>query len=133
MSPQSSRLSQFRRAVFNRRNLLLAAVLAGGYALYRHPPTESVGHGELGIRINRWTGAVSSTGEGVVLKLPGIHELRRYPLQDRLYRPERSAKADGEAPFQSVEGLSLGVELAIRYALDPAKVDAISRTSTWSR
>ena len=128
MYPQSSRLSHFMRAVFNRRSLLLATLLAGGYALYVHPPTESVGHGELGIRINRWTGAVTSTGEGVVLKLPGVHELRRYPLQDRLYRPERSAKADGEAPFQSIEGLSLGVELAIRYALDPAKVDAISRT-----
>lgn len=128
MSHPSSRLSQTVRAIVNRRTVLLAALLAGAYALYAHPPTESVGHGELGVRINRWSGATSATGEGVVLVIPGLHELRRYPLQDRLYRPERSAKADAGAPFQSVEGLSLGVELAIRYSLDASKVEAFSRS-----
>jgi regulator of protease activity HflC (stomatin/prohibitin superfamily) len=125
---QQPRLSQAVRRVFRPRHLVLAALLAGGYALYAHPPTDNVGHGELGVRINRWTGAATNTGEGTVLMLPGLHELRRYPLQDRIYRPERSAKADGEAPFQSIEGLSLGVELAVRYALDPAHADTISRT-----
>ena len=56
MSQQSSRLSQAVRAVINRRTVLLAALLAGGYALYAHPPTESVGPGEIGLRLNRWTG-----------------------------------------------------------------------------
>ncbi|TDR47399.1 regulator of protease activity HflC (stomatin/prohibitin superfamily) [Tahibacter aquaticus] len=128
MSHPSSRLSQTVRVFVNRRTVLLAALLAGGYALYAYPPTESVGHGELGVRINRWTGTTTATGEGAVLMIPGLHELRRYPLHDRLYKPERSAKADGPAPFQSIEGLSLGVELAIRYALDESKTDAISRT-----
>ena len=36
-----------------------------------------------------------------------------------MYRPTRSATSDGEAPLQSSEGLSIGVELTIRYALDP--------------
>jgi regulator of protease activity HflC (stomatin/prohibitin superfamily) len=36
-------------------------------------------------------------------------------------------RADGSAPLQSVEGLSLGVDLSFRYALDPATVSAVSR------
>src|SRR5438309_589583 len=40
---------------------------------------------------------------------------------------ESDAKAVGEAPFQSVEGLSLGVEVTVRYALDPDHIAAIAR------
>lgn len=110
------------------RNLILGALVAGGAWFALNPPTESIAHGEMGVRLNRWTGSASPTGEGLVVVIPGMHELRRYPLQDRIYRPERSAKATGEAPFQSNEGLSLGVEIAIRYALDPKNLDAIART-----
>ena len=78
--------------------------------------------------LNRLTGTSAPVGEGVVLLLPGVHELRRYPLQDQVYRPLRSTRAGGEAPFQSAEGLSLGVELAIRYALDPSRLDTLSKT-----
>lgn len=116
------------RAAMNRRVLVLGALVAGVVWLVAHPPTESVAHGELGVKLNRWTGTSTPTGEGLVVVVPGMHELRRYPLQDRNYRPTRSAKANGEAPFQSVEGLSLGVELAIRYALDPARPDLVART-----
>ena len=42
-----------------------------------------------------------------------------------MFRPTRSATADGEAPLQSSEGLSIGVELTIRYALDPAKLASV--------
>lgn len=38
----------------------------------------------------------------------------------------RSNKAGGEAPFQSSEGLSIGVELSIRYALDPTKLTSVA-------
>lgn len=128
MSEQSPRLSQAIRTVVNVRTVLLAALLVGGYVLYAHPPTENVGTGEIGLRLNRWTGNTTTSGEGLVVVLPGVHELRRYSLQNRLYRPERSAKADGDAPFQSIEGLSFGVELAIRYSLDPQRVDLFSQT-----
>ena len=57
-----------------------------------------------------------------MLVLPGVHRLRRYSLRDQVYRPTRSARAAGEAPFQSVEGLSLGVDLTVRYALDPVRI-----------
>jgi len=119
-------LQQAARSVLRVRYLVLAALLAGGYALYQHPPVESVAHQEVGVRLNRWTGSVTALGEGVALMIPGVHELRHFSLQDQMYRPERSAKANGEAPFQSSEGLSLGVELTIRYALDPSKLNAVA-------
>ena len=47
-----------------------------------------------------------------------IHGGQHLTLHDRMYRPERSASARGEAPLQTSEGLSIGVELSVRYALD---------------
>ena len=58
--------------------------------------------------------------------LPGLHELRRYPLQDQVYRPAHG-KSASDAPFQSVEGLSLGVDLSIRYALDQSKLTQMAK------
>jgi len=114
------------RSLLSVKVIVLAALAAGGYALYKHPPIENVNHQEVGVRLNRLTGSTTPLGEGVVLMVPGVHELRRYSLQDQMYRPERSAKANGEAPFQSSEGLSIGVELTIRYALDPAKLAQVA-------
>jgi regulator of protease activity HflC (stomatin/prohibitin superfamily) len=102
----------------------IAAVLA--WTAWRHPPVESIGRQEIGIRLNRLSGTTTRLGEGIALALPGIHEIRRYSLQDQTYTPTRSRKADGEAPFQSSEGLSLGVELSIRYALDPAVLASVA-------
>jgi regulator of protease activity HflC (stomatin/prohibitin superfamily) len=100
----------------------LVALGALVFGVVRHPPLRSVGENEVGLRLNRLTGNTSELHEGVALVLPGIHRLRIYSLADRLYRPERSEKASGSAPFQSSEGLSLGVELTIRYALDASKL-----------
>ena len=107
--------------------IVLLVLGAAGTLLYRHPPMQSVGRGEIGIRSNRLTGGTSEWREGSVFVLPGLHELRVYSLRDRTYRPEQSSRASGPAPLQSVEGLSLGVDLAFRYALDPAKVSAMSK------
>jgi regulator of protease activity HflC (stomatin/prohibitin superfamily) len=107
--------------------IVILVLGAAGTLLYRHPPMQSLGRGEIGIRSNRLTGGTSEWREGSVFVLPGLHELRVYSLRDRTYRPERSRRASGPAPLQSVEGLSLGVDLAFRYALDPAKVSAMSK------
>ncbi len=95
------------------------------YAIYRHPPLKSVARGELGIRVNRLTGEVQETRDGSVLVLPGLHELRVFSVRDRVYRAADSARADGAAPFQSVEGLSLGVDVSVRYALDVTRLRAV--------
>ena len=105
--------------------IAIVALAVAGAALYRHPPFQSIARGELGIRANRLTGEVSEWREGPVLVLPGLHELRVFSLREQVYRPVDSARADGRSPFQSVEGLSLGVDVSVRYALDPARLRAV--------
>src|SRR5205814_3376158 len=73
------------------------------------------------------TGSLVEVREGCTLLVPAVQELRTYPLRDRIYHPARSARADGEAPFQSVEGLSIGVDVAVRYALDPDRIVSVAR------
>jgi regulator of protease activity HflC (stomatin/prohibitin superfamily) len=104
-----------------------AAAGAAGWGLWTHPPLKEVPRGQLAVRSNRLTGGAAEFRAGTVLVVPGLQELRLYDLRDRVYRPEQSARADGPAPFQSVEGLSLGVDLAVRYALDPARVGQMAR------
>ncbi|MFY9316448.1 MAG: SPFH domain-containing protein [Burkholderiales bacterium] len=107
--------------------LLVLGVLGGaGYLLYLHPPITTVGRGEAGVRANRMTGEITEWRDGSVLVVPGLHEMRVFSMRDQLYRPEASLRADGPAPFQSVEGLSLGIDLSVRYALDPEKLRAAS-------
>lgn len=106
--------------------VLLGVVGATGYLLYQHPPLQNVGRGEAGVRLNLFTGEVSEWRDGSVLVLPGLHQMRVYSLRDQTYRPAQSSRADGPAPLQSLEGLSLGVDLSVRYALDPAKLRAVS-------
>ncbi|MES2152675.1 MAG: SPFH domain-containing protein [Pseudomonadota bacterium] len=107
------------------RSLAWTAGLAGlGYLVVSHPPLHKVERGNIGIRINQLSGATSTARDGAMLVVPGLHELRQLPLLDQLYRPARA----GEAPYQSVEGLALGVDLTVRYAFDPAKVVAIAQT-----
>jgi regulator of protease activity HflC (stomatin/prohibitin superfamily) len=103
----------------------VGALGATGYFFYQHPPMKSVGRGEIGLRVNQLTGTVDQFHEGSVLVLPGLHQMRVYSLRDQAYRPEGISRADGASPVQSIEGLSLGVDLTIRYSLDPAKIGAV--------
>lgn len=106
--------------------LLLAVAGGAGWLLYEHPPLQAVGRGETGVRSNLFNGEVSEWGEGSVLVIPGLHRIRVYSMRDQTYRPEQISRAEGPAPLQSLEGLSLGVDLAVRYALDPAKLRTVS-------
>jgi regulator of protease activity HflC (stomatin/prohibitin superfamily) len=111
-----------------RAALIALAVAAGGaYVLIHHPVLQSVPRGDVGVRTNELTGGTAEFREGSVLVLPALHELRTYPLRDQVYRPTQGQRADGEAPFQSVEGLSIGVDLSVRYALDASRISAIAK------
>ncbi|MDR3159345.1 MAG: prohibitin family protein [Zoogloeaceae bacterium] len=114
-------------AIFARRRILIALGVIGlaVYGVVQHPPFQPVDRGEMGLRINQWTGGVSRFQEGSVLVLPGIHELRTFSLRDQVYQP-RKTDAEGLL-FQSVEGLTLGVDFTVRYALDPEKIPALAR------
>jgi regulator of protease activity HflC (stomatin/prohibitin superfamily) len=108
---------------------VLAVVLLGTLSglLFWQPPVRTVEPGTIGVRINRLTGGLALMPEGPALVLPFLQDLRRYPLRDQVYRPAKSAHAEGEAPFQSIEGLSLGVDVTVRYALDPARIIAVAQ------
>jgi regulator of protease activity HflC (stomatin/prohibitin superfamily) len=104
---------------------LAGCVVLGVVALN---PIAGIEPGELGIRTNRFTGGVVQLEEGWALTVPGIHRLRRFPMRDQVYRPSQSQRAGDAAPFQSVEGLSLGVDVTVRYAFDVARVRTAART-----
>ena len=110
-----------------RRYLAAAALVGVAVLLYFRPPVQVVPSGEIGVRVNRLTGGVTVVPEGPTLMVPVMHELRRYSLRDQVYRPQASATADGAAPFQSVEGLSVGVAVTVRYALDPGRIGEVAK------
>jgi regulator of protease activity HflC (stomatin/prohibitin superfamily) len=103
----------------------ILAVFAG--ALYRHPPLATVQRSEVLVRTNLFDGSSRAYSAGTVLVIPGIHQVRRYPLRDQLYRPKEGARAAGPAPFQSNEGLSIGVDLTVRWAIDRSRIAQMSR------
>ena len=110
-----------------RRSLASVALIALAVLIVMRPPVQVVASGEVGVRINRLTGSVSVVPEGPTLMLPLVHELRRYSLRDQVYRPQESATAEGAAPFQSIEGLSVGVAVTVRYALDPGRISEVAK------
>jgi regulator of protease activity HflC (stomatin/prohibitin superfamily) len=112
-----------------RRHLAIGlALLGAGWVLANHPPVQSVGAGEIGVRTNQVTGAVEQWRDGTVLVIPGLHEVQVFSLRDRVYKPRQLTQAAGSGPVQSVEGLSVGVDMAVRYALDPARIAATARS-----
>jgi regulator of protease activity HflC (stomatin/prohibitin superfamily) len=108
------------------RTLALGATAAAAAALLwtlaHNPPLQTVGRGEVALRTNLFNGEVSRWRDGTVWLLPGVHELQRYSLRDQTWRAESLARAAGAAPAQSVEGLSLGVDLSVRWVIDVDKL-----------
>jgi regulator of protease activity HflC (stomatin/prohibitin superfamily) len=111
-----------------RWRVAITAVLASiVYGLCTHPPFASVRRGEVLARTDALDGSVSVYTAGTVLVLPGIHQVRRYSIRDQVYRPTDSESATGSAPFQSVEGLSIGVDLTVRWTVDLARLAGKSK------
>ena len=111
-----------------RKGLVMAVLLAAlAYGLYVHPPFATVRRGEMLVRTDALDGSVQVYTAGTVLALPGIHQVRRYSTRDQVYRPTESASATGSAPFQSIEGLSIGIDVAVRWSVDPARIAQMSK------
>jgi regulator of protease activity HflC (stomatin/prohibitin superfamily) len=109
-----------KKTLHHRGVLTLGAIALVGWAVLANPPLQPVGRGEIGLRINQWSGAVERFQEGSVLVIPGIHEMRTFSLRELVYHPDATS-------FQSVEGLTLAVDFTVRYALDPEKIPAMAR------
>ena len=106
---------------------LVAAGVAAAWALWTHPPLRNVPNGEVGVRMNRVSGGSSVVAAGTLFVVPGLHELRLYDLREQVFHPTDSGSANGSAPFQSVEGLSIGVDVTAHYVLDAARIATIAR------
>jgi regulator of protease activity HflC (stomatin/prohibitin superfamily) len=118
-------LSSARRV---RGRMIAAAILiVAAYELHAHPPFASVQPSEVLVRTNVLDGSASAYQRGTVWILPGIHQLRRYATRDQVFRPTDGTSATGKAPFQSSEGLSIGVDLAVRWAIDRERVAQMSK------
>ncbi|CAN5533401.1 hypothetical protein BH11PSE7_BH11PSE7_11260 [soil metagenome] len=115
-------------ALAGARKWIIGASLLG-VAVYAamHPPLQTVARGDMGVRVNQLTGSMTEWRDGSVFVMPGLHEMRVYSLRDQTWHPAQIARADGPSPLQSVEGLSLGVALTVRFALDPARVAGASK------
>ena len=103
---------------------LALGTAAAAWLIVAHPPLHTVSPGEMALRTQRFSGDVTPWTEGARLVLPGLHELRRISLRDQTWRAESMAKANGPAPAQTVEGLSIGLELSVRWAVDASKLAA---------
>src|SRR6185369_878054 len=116
-------------ATFRWRRLLVVALILGGlgYAIYRHPPFVTANRGEIVVRANTFDGSVTAYRDGAVLIVPGVHQVRVYSMRDQVYRPSESTLATGPAPFQSSEGLSIGVDLTVRWAIDRRRIAQTSK------
>lgn len=106
---------------------VLGVIGAAAYGIYTHSPIQTIARGEVGVRSNLYTGNAVQFREGSVIVIPGIYQLRKYSLLDQLYRPSKSSNPEADAPFQSLEGLSLGVDLTVRYAIDPSKLISMTK------
>lgn len=111
-----------------RRALVTLIVLTGvGYLFYLHPPFVTAHRGEIVVRTNAIDGSVNAYTAGAVLVIPGVHQARVYSTRDQVYRQSESASATGPAPFQSSEGLSIGVDLTVRWAIDRSRIAQLSK------
>ncbi|HEY4178300.1 MAG TPA: SPFH domain-containing protein [Kofleriaceae bacterium] len=110
------------------RRLLAVLALGGVTAAFVFArPIRSIPAGTAAVRVNRLTGGMAILDEGWAFAIPGVHELRTYPLHDQVYRPTDAVKASGTGAFQSVEGLSIGIDVSVRWALDPQKMSMAAR------
>jgi regulator of protease activity HflC (stomatin/prohibitin superfamily) len=100
--------------------IVLASAGVGGGIVWLKP-VSGVEPGEVAFRTNRLTGRIDEVHEGWVLDIPGVHRIRRYSLREQVYRP-------GGTPFQSVEGLTVGVAFTVRYAFEMDHLRANFRT-----
>jgi regulator of protease activity HflC (stomatin/prohibitin superfamily) len=102
-------------------------LVALAFYLYTRPPFAVVRRGELLVRTNELNGSVAAYSAGTVLVVPGVHQTRRFEIRDLVYRPTGSASAAGPAAFQSNEGLSIGVELTVRWAIDRTRLARMAK------
>jgi regulator of protease activity HflC (stomatin/prohibitin superfamily) len=101
--------------------LILAAVATAGWLVSRL--VSGVEPGNAAVRVNRLTGSVAVLHEGWSLAVPGVTRFIRYPLREQVFRTTANA---GHGTFQSMEGLSVGADVTVRYSLDSGRIAEVA-------
>ncbi len=107
---------------------VLGIAIGIAYSLVNHPPLQNVPNGMVGIRTSVFDRQPEIYSVGSVFMLPGIHSMRLLDLRDQVYQPQDMRFVDSRAPLQSIEGLSIGLDINVRYALDPRKLKLTALT-----
>jgi len=105
---------------------VVALACGAVYGVVQHPPFYTVHSGEVAVRTNLFTGSATSTTEGRILMLPGVHEVRALPSRDQVYHASKMASADGAGALQSLEGLSLGMDLTLAWRVDQKQLPGLA-------
>lgn len=98
--------------------LVVSLVAGAAWVMVKYPPVRQLVPGELAVRSNQLTGDTTVWRSGSLWAWPGIHRVTVHDLNDRHWEATRMARADGPEPAQTVEGLSIGIALKLRYAID---------------
>lgn len=105
---------------------VLAACAASGHWLLQQ--RVDIPRGERLVRSNSLTGEASVLTDGPAWVLPGLHQARLLPARDLQLRATRLARHDSPQALQTVEGLSVGLEVSLRVALDDKRLPHLARS-----
>jgi regulator of protease activity HflC (stomatin/prohibitin superfamily) len=108
------------RVLLHPLTIIAAVLVAVGFLLSRMLVEIEPAQGA--VRVNRLTGGVSVLSEGWHFAVPGVTRLVRYPTREQIFRSERGAHTGSAGAFQSMEGLSVGADVTVRYALDQTRI-----------
>lgn len=106
--------------------IVLGFAFGIGYAMVKHSPFQDIPNGMVGIRSSAFDSKPTIVSHGSVFMFPGIHQLRLLDLRDQVYQPQDMRFVDSRAPLQSIEGLSIGMDINVRYTLDPKKLHQVA-------
>jgi len=126
INPQRENTYQHGVAHMIKPAIILSIVLGTVYVVVTNPPFEDIPNGMVGIRTSAFNSKPTIVSHGRVFMFPGIHRMQLLDLRDQVYQPEDMRFVDSRAPLQSIEGLSIGMDINVRYALDPKKLNQIA-------
>lgn len=98
--------------------ITLAILGSVGYSLYKNPPVQHILPNEIGFRTNLLTGNTIESRTGTLFVIPYINTFKTVSIKDRILQPSDISSANNKEALQSLEGLSIGANITIRYNVD---------------
>jgi len=128
---RSARVAALARATLpplRRAALPLAVLLAlGAGGAWLAQQRVDIPRGERLVRSNTLTGQAEVLSAGSAWVLPLMHQARLLPARDITVHAAKLARHDSPQALQTVEGLSVGLEITLRVALDEQRLAQLAR------